>query len=71
MKIGITIFSIFSELLLGGNEKATKNKVKIVLLKVDEGKLRDRVASRAQQDPKHFASPSLLPSQLEAFEVFF
>ncbi|KAL7073256.1 hypothetical protein ACQ4LE_007328 [Meloidogyne hapla] len=60
----------YRDILLVSNEEATKHKVKIVLLKVDEDKLRDRLVGRAKKDPKHFASTSLLQSQLEAFEVF-
>jgi hypothetical protein len=64
----IFIFVFLSKLLLGGG-KATQNKVKIVLLKVNEEKLRKRVAYRERFGPKHFASSSLISSQLEEFEV--
>ncbi|CAK5131818.1 unnamed protein product [Meloidogyne enterolobii] len=53
------------------NDEATQHKVKIILLKVSEDNLRSRLAKRLKEDPKHFAPPSLLQSQLEAFEVFF
>jgi len=55
---------------LGSNEEATQHKVKIILLRVSEGNLRSRLAKRLKEDAEHFAPPSLLQSQLEAFEVF-
>ncbi|CAK5073417.1 unnamed protein product [Meloidogyne enterolobii] len=62
-------FRLFRDILLGSNDEATQHKVKIILLKVSEDNLRSRLAKRLKEDPKHFAPPSLLASQLEAFEL--
>uniref|UniRef100_A0A914LZA5 Gluconokinase n=1 Tax=Meloidogyne incognita TaxID=6306 RepID=A0A914LZA5_MELIC len=59
----------YRDILLGSNEEATQHKVKIILLRVSEDKLRNRLAKRLEEDPEHFAPPSLLQSQLEAFEL--